>query len=507
MTNQTAAANHKWGKYSGATQAISIIVMVAIGILLVALNVARIFSVSITHDECGSYFVAQSSYVDIINLKQVTANTHILNALLTRFFMQHLGDHLFWLRFSNLLAQIIYLLVTGLLSLQLFTKKTWCIGFFLVLNLQPLLFEFWGLSRGYGMFVAFMMGSVYALILYVQCKKPVALIAGLFSAILAVYSNFSALDYFCAVVFISFISPFINRDGRNRKYEIITAWGITTTACIMVYLLAASPLRKLVAAHELYYGGNNNIFRDTIISVLQANLHIIGDPGTPFLKASAIVVALFSVAPGLSLSIRWMQNKTDRTTQIGLAIWLMLLIPVACILLQHVLLHTLYPMDRTALYLIPLFLLSVTYWLYYIIGSQKPTAIIFFMLLVCLCIINFGANMNTTSTWLWAYNRNDLLVLNRIMANTKQKNYKNKLAVFWIFKPSMDYYTQTKYNNGFMTPIPEIRQSNSAMDTTSDYIYIPADMAEFVPAIYKPDTTLIDNWRTYYLYSKRANIY
>ena len=93
------------------------------------------------------------------------------------------------------------------------------------------------------------------------------------------------------------------------------------------------------------------------------------------------------------------------------------------------------------------------------------------------------------------------------MANTKQKNYKNKLAVFWIFKPSMDYYTQTKYNNGFMTPIPEIRQSNSAMDTTSDYIYIPADMAEFVPAIYKPDTTLIDNWRTYYLYSKRANIY
>jgi hypothetical protein len=455
------------------------------GVLLVILNVLRIFKIPMTFDECAPHAEAVRPYLEIIQFKAVSSNNHILNSLLRKFFVQAFSDTPFWRRFDSLLAQVVYLVYSYRTCCRLFKKLNWQLCAFLLLNLYPFLFEFWGLSRGYGMAISLTLVSAYYLINYIDERKILSLNLGLYAAILAVYANFTLLDYFFGilgcVVFQQIVTADISRQQKIRE------WISLSLASAILYALVGGPIHKLVQAHELYYGGTKNIVTDTIISVIKENLFISGVPGKKlYLLASVVVLSV--LVTGSWWLWRLFRKKADHEVIRGSVLWLLLAVPGVAVTAQHVLLNTLYPIDRTALFFIPLFILSLTYWLYYIQGSYSFFSKASLYVLTIAITTNFLVHMNMSTTRVWWFGDNDLVVFKRIISETKNKPSKNRLYVYWLFEPSFSYYIESQYSSRF-EPVKVFHECPADQDSTFDYYYTSAECMHSIPSCYAVDTS------------------
>ena len=144
-----------------------------IAVFLAIYNIIRVLKVSVTYDEALTYMLyVNNRYKNIIACDPVVANDHIFNSLLAKICVNLFDQNAFFLRLPNIIAHLIYLLYGYLLLHYLFRGKRWWIFCgFLLLNLNPFLFDFWGLCRGYGLSIAFMMASLYHLLRYTYATK------------------------------------------------------------------------------------------------------------------------------------------------------------------------------------------------------------------------------------------------------------------------------------------------------------------------------------------------
>ena len=173
---------------------------------LITINLIRIFNVTITHDEALTYqLYVTHSYHDIIVNHSPSANNHFLNSVLAKFFIELFTDNIFFLRLPNLLAFITYLLLSVLIARKLFVNNWWVLFCFLLLQLNPFMFEFWGLSRGYGLSICFMLAALYALLRFLQHPGLLTLTGMYLFLFLAVFSNLALLNVLMAFSAIMFI--------------------------------------------------------------------------------------------------------------------------------------------------------------------------------------------------------------------------------------------------------------------------------------------------------------
>ncbi|HEY9177652.1 MAG TPA: hypothetical protein VIN07_08185, partial [Flavipsychrobacter sp.] len=163
--------------------------------ILVSLTVIRMLNVTITHDEALTYqWYVSHSYGDIILNHIPTANNHFLNSVLAKISLKAFTDNVFFLRLPNLLALIAYLALSVLIARKLFGNRWWVLFCFLLLQLNPFMFEFWGLARGYGLALSFMLAAFYALLLCLQRPAFLTFSAIYFFLFLAVFSNMALLN-------------------------------------------------------------------------------------------------------------------------------------------------------------------------------------------------------------------------------------------------------------------------------------------------------------------------
>src|ERR1051325_6285182 len=88
--------------------------VITISIFLLSYNIYRILHVPMTHDESPSEADLLMTYGDYIHLNKVTANFHIFNSILRKFFIETFRNTPFFLRLDNLMAQMIYLIFSYL---------------------------------------------------------------------------------------------------------------------------------------------------------------------------------------------------------------------------------------------------------------------------------------------------------------------------------------------------------------------------------------------------------
>lgn len=460
-------------------------------LLLVAFNIVRISSVSITHDEALTYqrYVSQS-YDAIVNNPQLTANNHILNSVLAKFFISTFADDIFFLRLPSLIGHIIYLLFSLLVARRLFRQNLWAIGCFLLLQLNPFMFEFWGLSRGYGLAIALLMGSLHFLLQYLQKHKPTTLIFSFLFLAAGIYTNFSLLNVATGIITVLIVNVL----AINKKRFTLNTAIVSAGALAAIYFLVSRPIATLRARKELYYGGETGFIKDTIGSLLQESFYLKKNTDVVFIMA--VCIAALVILSGIAWIVKTVMagNKEHIT---GLSLWLLLTVPAFAILVQHWVFDTKFLIDRTALFFYPLFFVYVLYSLSKT-KVPEPWRKAIVAGLLALFIVNFITNASVSTTRIWHYDSHTPWLVDR-MVNLKKNEGKIKVYYDWMYEPSIRYYVPR--NNAEDFDHLEGRYESVYEKTAYDFYLVRPWEIEKIPDIYTVDTVFADS--TFYLYKRK----
>ena len=466
------------------------ILSIGFGAALVVINIIRIFSVSITFDETG--YDLRYSYYFLMRDSIGSANDHILHSLIRQFFITTFSDSLFFLRVDSLMAQITFLVFSYLICQLLFKNKWWIAGSYILLNVvSPLIFNFWGLSRGYALGLAFMAISIYYLLRYMNAKRLLFLSISFAGAILSVYSNFGYLSYFFSVAAIVIIQHLLfgkSEPKGNFRKELIVAFVPTAVLALMI----TAPLYSIYQKGELSFMGSKGFINDTVVSLANSGLFLSGSANELAVTIIKWTVVISTWAAGGYLLYAWFKKcfrKEDINIEVkyGITLYLLLVMPAIALIAQFVLLKINYVTDRAALFFMVLWPLHVIYWLYYLRNKLKIASVILFSAVLLLAGYNFFSKINLYNTSLWWFEGDDLSVLRRIDRESKGKEGKIKIAVSWISLPSFIYNTAHYYPGKFY-PVGEVFPE-SKKDSSFDYFLIRIEDLPAVPLTgYSRDT-------------------
>lgn len=466
--------------------------IVVLSLLLIAFNIVRIVNVSVTHDEALTYHnYVQNTYAGIVANVHGIANNHFLNSILSKISIDCFQDNLFFLRLPNLLAQIIYLVFSFLLCKRLFKNKYYILFSFALLQLNPFMFEFWGLCRGYGLSIAFMMGSIYFLLRYLDTHKIAALIFHYLLMMMAVYANLSLLNFALGCIAVISLHLLLQ---RNIKLIITTAIPLAVSAFIIYYLIA-TPIAVMKETGQLYYGGENNFIKDTIGSLLQDSLYL-DDNGTVMFIIGILMFVLVA-ASGIYLLVKTIRQRAVHIPM-GLVLCSLLFIPALSTIVQFHLLHNKYLIFRTALFFYPLFILYFVYALYRLTDNRIKLRRRLILIISILFVFNFVRNINFTHTRNWEFDRHTQWLMQR-MVDAKQNKGEIKIYLDFLFSSSIKYYKNRLYPNkfGYIEGVNEM-----AYDRLEYDFYLIREWGiKKVPDSYILDTTF-SNYQ-YYLYKRK----
>ena len=457
---------------NNTTHILSKLFFIVFSSILVTLNIVRICEVSMTYDEVLLPYY--ESYIKHMRMEYVSANEHIFNSILRKFFIDTFGDTYFFMRLDSLLAQIIFLTFSYLLCTK-YIKNIWLqMCAFLLLNLNPFLFDFWGLSRGYALSIAFMVASIYYFLSYCENKKFRNLLLLLFAGALRVYCNFALLNFYVTLIALLVLNRIVQKNDREVPViKEISAMAIISSILLGFILI---PIKKLKDAQQFYYGGDKNIFDDTICSVVKKSLYLSPEENPPIIKQISILIVSIVFIAGIYWIYKFIRNRKDHTTKVGIYLWLFLTLPAVATIAQHYLLGTKYLIDRTALFISIIFIMHFAYWIHVVALRRRDVAIFILSLSVAGAAFNFISNINTNMTLEWWFDKNDIVVMNRII--NQQKNNKNKinLRVCCLMAPGMAYDQRVKFEGRF-SQIQYITDPAQKDDTSYDYYYmLPNDI-------------------------------
>jgi hypothetical protein len=472
-----------------------------LSVTLVIINVLRIIRVPITIDETG--YDPNETYAELWQSTRSHANNHMLHSLIRKFLVEHFSGNVFILRVDSLAALIVFLLFTWLICRALFKNSWWALLSFCVLNLvSPLLFQFWGLSRGYALSLALMMMSIYYLLVYFRNAKYGMLWLAYLTAFLSAYSNFGYLNYFVSLAIVVAFHNFILKDtGRKKRW--LNDIGITLIATSALAVIITFPLKRVWEFGELVFMGKNGFVEDTIKSLVGSGLFM---RNQNLINIFTWAVIGITVLQGIYWTFIFFKNQfsTDaekNAFKTGLVFYLLLTVPVAAMVAQHMLLHINYLTDRTALFYIILFTLNLVYWLCYLKQSVSKIAWISLIVLSGATAWNFYSNLNFTSTMLWWYDADDLTVIARIGKESKILNRKIKVGTTWCFIPAFNYNFDNKYPGKFYH-IPD-PVGVPGTDTTVDFYYVASgEVSDKITTRYEVDTSFM--YGGFILYRKKG---
>lgn len=182
--------------------------------------IVRAVRVPITIDEAATYLNYVSS--DILAIFRFdSTNNHFLNTLLTKICWALGGPSEFALRLPNLMAYVVFLFFSFRILDRFAKDKIIAISGFFLLNLNPYVLDFFSLSRGYGLSLAFLMAALFFFFSFLDRTiegRPGQyrqLNLSLAAASLAVLSNFSLLNVYVSLVAFAF-GFFIVLNFKNR---------------------------------------------------------------------------------------------------------------------------------------------------------------------------------------------------------------------------------------------------------------------------------------------------
>ncbi len=449
--------------------------IIIISLMLISFVAFKSVITSFTHDESYTYldFVHQS-IMDIISYKIAFTNNHILNTLLMKVFEWGFGASEFVLRLPNLLAFTLYLGSSYMLIRKGGQKLI--IPFFMLLTFNPYLLDFFGLARGYGLSIGFMMGGLFFLLKYFDAYNNRNIVLFNLFAFLAVFSNFTLIYFWVAgwLIFniISFFEfrVFGGYLGKKKlNFFKLNFWNLVSLFIAILFLY--EPFRRIVEYEVIDFGGDSGFIRNTI-GMLVIKLFYVSHIPPILLFVLKVLIITFSLSIALYSIVKISKrNAGFFHAKKPLIILNFLLITIAIeTIIHHYLFHSGFLMGRFALFLFPLFVLNIVYFAQYLYASgyQKIVTVCLSIMLV-FALANVLININTKSYLDWYYDMGTKKAVKELVNNyegSREKPSEIKLGVNWLFEPTMNFYRKT-WDLNWLLPI-----DREGLTDDDDYDYV-----------------------------------
>jgi hypothetical protein len=286
------------------------------------------------------------------------------------------------------LAFVIFLFYNARLAL-LTKDPLFASCFFLILALNPYLLDFFSIARGYGISIAFLTAAVFYLhqTLYDGGTKANTLLCISFS-VLSVLANFTLIYFFFAAASLALYA-------KRNLFPPRIFW-LLASCVFFISILFALYLLRLKSAGALFYGGDTGFYNDTLNSLVYSSLHhkSYSYISQAILKLFVILFFLFSLI--YSISTFKKSEPLEKQNFVVVPIFLLTGCIVASIL-GHYIFGSKFFIQRTALFLVPLFNLLVVFAWPAPSGKSKA-AIVALALLV---LFNFFNNYTKRSVFEW----------------------------------------------------------------------------------------------------------
>jgi len=415
-----------------------------IGSLFTAYLVARAIILPITIDEGGTFYNAvPRSFWDIITYVDPSPNNHILNTLLIKFFVAIFGTHSLVVRLPNIFAFILYYSVAVLWLKKLSNNKLFVIFGIVVFTCNPYLLDFFALARGYGLSIAFMFFSMYLIYQYFNSKQIKWIFYAFFAAALAVYSNFTLLNYYLSLLTVC--SILLLQDNWNKAVKILfkqylILFGITLILAILCY----TPLKQIASTGQLRYWSSNGFYSDTFIPLLKSMVYANGWFVAFDLRFFVVFVIILLLLIGSFTLLKLIKQKFNFTADFLAFSFMVLIGTLVVILLQFYLLATPFLNARGAVFLYLLFVIPFVYLsnlIYKKNNKWKNFIIIPFMVIGIYHFLNSINFYNCREWWFDADTKN---VMNYL--SSKQEGESVTLNTSWVYNTSFQFHIEAEGN-------------------------------------------------------------
>jgi hypothetical protein len=442
---------------------------IAIGSTLTILLLVRARSLSFTHDESLTYLHGvRPGLARLLAFSYADANNHLLNTLLTWLSSLAFGNAEVALRLPNLAAFVLFF-AAGFLLLRRRVHPALVVPGLLLLACNPFQLDFFALCRGYGLGLGFMAASVYCASESLETadggsagssrRRRSAKRAGWF-ALFAVLANLTLLNFYLALLVVLGALQF-TRERRTWLAKAAASGGPperggflrvflgewAAPQLLQASLLAAGltpVLIQLKRKGSFYLGGDAGLWRDTLGSLVEGTLY-----SRPYSAAARcpleIGVAVALAAAAAVLTRRMRSGRAGPSAECGLLALGMLAVCLASVETQHLLFGTPFLTGRAALFLLPLFGLSLVFACDALLERTKSkwAGILAASALGLLAAGHTAASVNVTHTHSWAYDADTKTMmedLRSFAADRPLPPRKLRLGSEWIYQPTVNYY-------------------------------------------------------------------
>ncbi len=420
------------------------LIYLLIGLFFFTYVFARTILVGITFDEAWTIgaFV-RGSFYNIFIGEPVIANNHLLNSFLIKLVYSSGQETVFLARLPNLISMLAYLFFSYKIC-HTFFRPLLGLSLFLILISNPFLLDFFGLARGYGLGIGFLMSSIFFLLKF---KKTGASKNGIFALALgsfAVLSNFTFLFFWMGLLAANQLVYTTRKYffWKNHKSDYLQFLGINSLVSIGLLGLIYFPIQKLRTKGGFWYGGSEGFYQDTLVSLTSYSL------GNSVSKEASIFtlnlfLGLFFLAIIMVAFKKVFTKKIFESTSVVLMV--LLIVPFCLNIFFHHFLETKFLIDRTALFYFPLFILGLGF----LIRENKWKLTMIFMrgsfvIFSFLSLLNFYKNANFYCTINWPFDSRTAEVLNYINEKGKEQNKIFILDSTVMFSSALRYYQWKK---------------------------------------------------------------
>jgi hypothetical protein len=428
----------------------------------------RSYFLSITHDECLTLTIVLGD-----TWRAGTANNHLLNTWLLFGITPIFGTAEAVLRAPNVLSFILYayfswriVRMKPSLILRLFGIS--------LLFLNPYMLDFFSLSRGYGLSLAFMMPALYYFLEGENSRRSFIsrFQLSLLFITLSLLANLNALNISLAIILLYLLEYYLRfRRGAlalhgRQWWQVI----LPIAAYLIILVNLWFRIRKMSNRNELYYGGNIDFYSDTITRLVQDWLYDATYGTALWVALRFAMVLVFIFAIGLVAYRRELGKIGKITLLLGLII--------LASILQFILFGSLLPVHRTALQFYPLIALMLFFLLVEIeklVGTSKGLRIgtgTIAMVVIALLLFHAANNLNFRKVNEWRYEANTRPVMKWIQEYRREHGTALlQISHQWDLEPALNYY---RHRYG-MEDLPAFNRDGIRIG--SDFIYCSRENA------------------------------
>lgn len=341
----------------------------------------------------------------------------------------------FILRIPNLLALAFYLFACYKI-LQTVSSVYLRMAGFVLLCTNPFLMEFFSLSRGYGISLACVMGALWLLQLWHSSNSLKYIYYGIGLAILAAWSNFIYIYFFCIYILIPLVYYFYKKEYK-------TLFIIATVSFLLCFPVAAVIL-LLQLNGGLWLGTGYGFWQSTVSSLVKGTFYTkIGLYSEMLVHGLIWLAAIFFMA--LFILRKNYFFKADSFKFFAASIYFLFGIILITYLLHYSIgVHFLY--DRAGLILIPFFFLSLIFSVDFLLSQKdilKSLAVLFFSVFLCINVYSFSTNFSLTKTFSFIYQHDVEDAINVVAERRTSdfpENKKINLGCSYVMANSLNFY-------------------------------------------------------------------